>query len=312
MVLIITHKEDFTADFIVKKLNEKGLQYYRLNCEDILIKNNITLSLRQETEAIINGISKFTSVWFRRTKLPKLDEFEPDIRNYCHTEIDFFLKNLWLSINAERWMSRPDKIYQAENKFLQLRMAKELGFEVPETIMTGDVNVIKTFYDRTNGNLIIKPLFQGRIIKDSFQKLIFTTKLTQADVDELDERLPLPSLYQRYIDKSKEYRITVVNDKIFSASVDSQSNDETKIDWRRKKLKFEQANLPSTTQRLCIELTKKLGLTFGAIDMIKSKNGEFVFLEINPSGQWAWIEIDTGLPISDSIIEYLNSTHGKG
>ena len=57
---------------------------------------------------------------------------------------------------------------------------------------------------------------------------------------------------------------------------------------------------------MCIRLLKELNLQFGAIDMIKTPDGSYIFLEINPNGQWAWIETQTGLQISDAIINFLS------
>jgi glutathione synthase/RimK-type ligase-like ATP-grasp enzyme len=115
----------------------------------------------------------------------------------------------------------------------------------------------------------------------------------------------LPCIFQENIEKRKEYRVTVVGDEVFSASVDSQSNEMTQIDWRRKKLKFRANILPKEIENLCIKLLMELGISFGALDLIETTKGDFYFLEINPNGQWAWIEIDTGLKISDSIIKFL-------
>ena len=98
-----------------------------------------------------------------------------------------------------------------------------------------------------------------------------------------------------------------MGDNAFSASVDSQSDETTELDWRRKRLQFKTAGLPTQIQNLCLKLVKCLGLHFGAIDLIKTPDGKYVFLEINPNGQWVWIENQTGLKISDSVIEFLNN-----
>ncbi|MNE53265.1 Ribosomal protein S6--L-glutamate ligase [compost metagenome] len=114
-----------------------------------------------------------------------------------------------------------------------------------------------------------------------------------------------PCIYQELIEKEFEVRVTVVGEKVFSASIDSQSDNDTKIDWRKKKLVFTKVELPFEIEYLCIEIVKKLNLLFGAIDLIKDKNGNYIFLEINPNGQWAWIETQTGIEISDAIINEL-------
>jgi glutathione synthase/RimK-type ligase-like ATP-grasp enzyme len=99
--------------------------------------------------------------------------------------------------------------------------------------------------------------------------------------------------------------VTVIGEKVFSAKINSQILNETKIDWRKKKMPFEKYELPKGISDKCILITKKLQLSFGAIDLIKKLNGEYVFLEINPNGQWAWLETELDLKISDEIINYL-------
>jgi len=114
-----------------------------------------------------------------------------------------------------------------------------------------------------------------------------------------------PSIFQEYIEKDYELRITVVGERVFSAKVESQHNEKTKIDWRKEKLKFTEYKLPDAISKKCVLLLKTLDLNFGAIDLIKTKSGEYIFLEINPNGQWAWIEFDTKLEISEAIISFL-------
>ena len=97
----------------------------------------------------------------------------------------------------------------------------------------------------------------------------------------------------------------MVGQNVFSAGVNSQTRESTKTDWRKEKLEFFIEDIPVEIKEKCILLVKNLNLKFGAIDLIKDKNGNYIFLEINPNGQWAWIENETGLKISDSIINEL-------
>ena len=104
-----------------------------------------------------------------------------------------------------------------------------------------------------------------------------------------------------------ELRITVVGKNVFAAEIHSQQKEATRHDWRRDALALEHRNhpLPDDIKLKCIQLAKTFGLEFGAIDMILTPDGRYVFLEINPNGQWAWIEETTGLPISEALIELL-------
>ena len=79
----------------------------------------------------------------------------------------------------------------------------------------------------------------------------------------------------------------------------------SKTDWRKGNLKFYKSSLPEDISMKCVQLVKELNLSFGAIDIIKNIKGEYFFLEINPNGQWVWIENETKLKISHELIKQL-------
>lgn len=300
-VLIITHREDYTADFLIHKLNERGLKYVRLNCEDLWHKN---FKIGNSFEFNFEGISNFSSVWFRRTKLPKIETESLEIANYLLNEYDSFLQNLLTIIDA-RWFSNPHSIYRAENKLLQLKLASKLGFKIPDTLVTSSKNTLKEFYKQHDKSIILKPLSQSRIYKNDSLSLIFTNLAKEEHLLSLQDFELTPCIFQKYIKKKIELRVTVVGKDVFVASVDSQKNEKTKIDWRKENLNFIKASLPTEIEEKCVELVSTLDLEFGAIDLILDDEGNYIFLEINPNGQWAWIESQTNLPISESIIKYL-------
>lgn len=306
MILIITHKEDFTADFVIAKLNEIGIKYFRFNCEDI-DKANYFFEDNNDFIFNINNLSAFKSVWFRRTKLPELDVKNEAEKLYLLGDYDALLDNIYAVLDAKKWLSHPKNVYHAENKIYQIKIAKELGFNIPDTLITNQHSVLQKFIDKHEGNIIIKPIRQGRIREQNGFKSIFTNKINLSTIKELEKYNLTPSIFQEYIEKEYELRITVVGNKIFSAKVDSQKLEETTIDWRKKKIPFEPYSLPMEISEKCLALTQKLNLSFGAIDIIKNKNGEYVFLEINPNGQWAWLETEAGLKISDEIINFLDN-----
>jgi glutathione synthase/RimK-type ligase-like ATP-grasp enzyme len=104
-----------------------------------------------------------------------------------------------------------------------------------------------------------------------------------------------------------ELRITIIGNRIFAAETESQSLPEARLDWRRGafSLKWRAVDLPEEISGKCLQLARRLGLAFGAIDMIVNPDGEYIFLEIHPSGQWLWIEEQTGLPLLDCFCEML-------
>jgi glutathione synthase/RimK-type ligase-like ATP-grasp enzyme len=303
MILIITHKEDYTADFVINKLNQRGIPYFRFNCEDCL-NDTISLRLSEKNFMSINGTQKFHSVWYRRTQLPQLTGYAPEEKIYILNEIDNFMSNLFGIIDA-KWLSEPLQVLRAENKFLQLLLAKSIGFNVPRTLISTDKKEVKEFMQSAQ-KCIIKPISSGRVPNTkSHAKLIFTNIIPEDMIAHLEEYETTPAIYQDYIEKCYEIRVTIVGNKVFSACVNSQQDQESSVDWRKMKLKFERYDLPNDVSDKCVSLLKLLSISFGAFDLIKSKTGEYYFLEVNPNGQWVWIEKDTGLNISDEIINYL-------
>lgn len=304
MILVISHKNDFSADYVINILNQRGVSYRRLNCEDIL-NSDLRLSFGLDFSYSLLGQHSFDSVWFRRTKLPELD-LPPARRSYILFETDSLLKNLFATVSA-KWLSEPHYVYEAENKLMQLKVAGDIGFTIPETLVTQSKTELRSFYARHNGDLIVKPLAQTRVIEDDNPSFIFTNQLASDVFARLDDLDLSPCIFQKNIPKDYELRVTVVGTKIFAAKVNSQDHRTTRIDWRREQLQFEPVELPSGISDMCVTLLQKLRIGFGAIDMIKTPSGDYVFLEINPNGQWVWIETQTGLRISEAIIQYLTN-----
>lgn len=305
MILIITHKEDYTVDFVVNKLNKKGIQYKRLNCED-LINTNYSFDFNNDFTFSFDGVNNFKSVWFRRTKFPEITDLKQEEKHYILTEYDSLLKNIFATINA-KWLSEPKFVYNAENKALQLKIAKKIGFNIPQTIITNEKEKIKEFYTTNNQDIIIKPLAHTRINYNNDVAFIFTNSVSQKIIDSIDEFDINPCIFQENVKKDYEIRVTVIDNKVFASSVYSQSNENTKNDWRKEKLEFNSVDIPKDVSDKCIYLLQELNINFGAIDIIKTPKGEYVFLEINPNGQWAWIEMQTGQKMSDEIIKFLKN-----
>jgi glutathione synthase/RimK-type ligase-like ATP-grasp enzyme len=120
-------------------------------------------------------------------------------------------------------------------------------------------------------------------------------------------------ILQAYVPKQLELRITVVGQQIFAAEIHSQQTHHTRHDWRRYDLSNTPHfphELPLEVSERCIQLVNRLELCYGAIDMILTPDGQYVFLELNPSGQYGWIEQETGLPISSAICDFLMASQG--
>jgi putative peptide maturation system protein len=135
------------------------------------------------------------------------------------------------------------------------------------------------------------------------------------DLADRDAIRYCPVAIQPYVEKRIELRITVVGDRVFPVEIHSQWTNHTRRDWRRgdyHHARYAVHDLPRRLARRSIALVKRLGLTFGAIDMILTPDGRYVFLEVNPDGDWLWMERTTGVPIGSAIADLLLAREGKG
>jgi glutathione synthase/RimK-type ligase-like ATP-grasp enzyme len=138
--------------------------------------------------------------------------------------------------------------------------------------------------------------------------VVFTQLLSQKDLSNDESLRACPAIYQEYVNKQSELRVTVVGSKVYACEIHSQATEQTRIDWRR----YDLPNTPHRAYKLttdieakCLAITRHFGLMFSTIDLVVRPDGQVVFLEMNPNGQWGWIEELTGLPIARSIAELL-------
>lgn len=142
-------------------------------------------------------------------------------------------------------------------------------------------------------------------------KIVLTNIVKKEDFSEnqlLTSVQNTPVQFQNYIEKQTEIRVTVVDHDLFPCEIDSQSVERMKIDWRRfdfSKETHRACELDNDIKEKIFLFMDRAKLVFGAIDLIKKPNGEYVFLEINPAGQWQWVEVLTKLPISKAIANWL-------
>lgn len=313
-ILIITNKNDITSDFIVQNLTEKDVPFYRLNTDDI--GNSIQLSFNVDEDQyyifdsrkeITIDLLKIKAVYFRRPEvIVHATGLSSGEVNFIKSEFWFALEALYKILNGAFWINTVDNIRKAENKIYQLLIAKEIGLNIPRSILTNKPEHAFDFYNANHQECIIKPIKSGLIAGEIEEGVIFTSKL-DLDIDRAKRVIQCPVYLQNLIPKTADIRITVVGTKIFAALIHSQEEEESSVDWRKAShpLKHSVLDIPEEIKQKCLSMTKKLGLNFGAIDFILDKEQRYVFLEINPNGQWAWIERQLNLNISDEITSLL-------
>jgi glutathione synthase/RimK-type ligase-like ATP-grasp enzyme len=239
-------------------------------------------------------------------------EMEKAHQEYCLREADWFIKGLIYCLDDKKphvqWMNHPGRAQFAESKIFQLSVARTLGLRVPQTLVSNDPNAVRRFWDETQGRMIAKPLRLGYFDFGDRQTCVFTTSISREHLLD-DQAIQLaPVIYQELIPKACDIRVTIVGRELFAASIDSQSVPSARVDWRQSEtedLPHSVHQLPQDIQAKCLAYMDALGLSFGALDLVLTPDNEYVFLEVNSSGQWVWLEDKLNLPISEAIADWL-------
>lgn len=316
MVIILTNKDDVTSDFIVRELKEQAIEYYRLNTEDIPQWIDVKFSLKENSYVLIDrkrhieiDLGKITAVYFRRAQVATLEHIDANVqeKRYLRGELAYLLEGIYKILDNQYWLNNIYKIREAENKIYQLQIARELGFIIPESLITNVPESVINLMGGFKDDCIIKPIKSGNVDIETTSKIIFTSKIEKDFFEDKKRIAVFPIYVQENIHKQYDLRCIVIGNDVFCAQIESQEYDDSKIDWRKGKnfLIHKKHELPKDIKEKCIQMTKRLSLNYSAIDLILDKNGQYIFLECNPNGQWAWLEVRLGFPISKKIVELI-------
>lgn len=255
------------------------------------------------------NVDDFSAIWYMKPYVAKeLLTYNPaEYRQFIHRQFLVMRQALWTVFRDKKWLNDPWCLYRAENKIYQLEVATSIGFSVPNTLITSDPNKVNAFYNNNLGQIIVKLLASSPIL----DQVIYTNKVTSEHLSKIDSVKQSPSIFQAIIPKDYELRITVVGDKIFPVKIYSQEDEKTSLDWRRKpklndhEVKMEVVTLPREVESRIHTYMQSLGLRFGCIDMVVTPEGEYVFLEVNPNGQWYFVQLKTEVQIAEAIADLL-------
>lgn len=252
------------------------------------------------------GAQEVRSIWWRRIVPPNLKHFSQELQDYCTKEYLAFLEGLEHLLPQVKWVSRPSLIERARNKVLQLRVAQELGFRTVDTLFTNAPEIARKFVGQSP--TVYKSIRSPRVpVYPDKHSTAFTTLLAEGHYQEMEGLLSCPGILQRLVEKTADVRVTVFGNQVFPVLIKSQQEETARIDFRvgARHVPHLPHELPEKEYGLCVELTAKLGLVFGAIDLALMEDGTYIFFEINPNGQWGWLEEKTGLPMRRALLDIL-------
>lgn len=307
MLLILTSDKDLTADFLIVELITRDLPYFRLNAEE-LTKAGFTFSLsenRLRREISVGtrvlDLNEVKAVWYRRAIHPgSIADLPPGERVFVAGELRHLAMGLVLNPDV-MWVNPIDRVSVAEHKLYQLQVARQLGFRVPRTLVSRDPLELRTFAAANEFGTICKPIFHGMFADEVASYSIYTRRVNAESFEE-DSVKTCPVLLQEEVVRSADVRATFIGPECFVADIEG---DSSLVDWRDPDVpvSYSESSLSDEDQNMCRAMLAKLGLRYGAFDFVRTPEGDLVFLEINPTGEWAWLEDRLGFPMREAFIQ---------
>ena len=242
-------------------------------------------------------LAEVGAVWYRRVRPLGLhdDLVDETARLFAWSESNEALLGVWYALDCF-WMNPPIADEVAQRKIRQLQVARRVGLAIPETLVTNRPAAAREFVQRHGPENVIRKAF-----RNIAQAPRETSLVRAEDLAVIDAVRYAPVIFQRFVPAEADLRVTVVEDELFAAAI--RSGPDYRADYR---LGLGSASvvpyrLPDDVAARLLELMKTLKLAFGAIDLRLTPDGEHVFLEVNPAGEYLFISERTGQPIAAAI-----------
>lgn len=320
-VIIASYEADHHAQAVVRRAKEKGHHSILWDVSRYPSNAQITLCFSSEENFHITigseNIKNLTGIYWRRPNGAYQAGSIDKMREYITKEGQVITQSLFEFLPHVNWISLPGNERLGSNKPIQLRLAQQLGFRIPLTCITNSSDGVRSFI-RSVGDrpIIMKPVGTAFIdldkkgnLSSSENKAVFTRRINSSVIlDNIDMVVNCPVIFQEAISKEFDLRITVVDNQIFVSRIDSYGcSDPDNLDWRNYEGKrvYSRWEITKEIESKCVEIISALGLRFGCIDLGVTHDGECVFFEVNPQGQWLPSETKLGYDISGAIVRGL-------
>jgi ATP-GRASP peptide maturase of grasp-with-spasm system len=300
MILILSQCTlESSSEEVIDWISHLGGNYRRINGNDLKESDYYFLINNNDSKfSIANNLLNIDNVnviWYRRWN-DDVDRLLPTKKNLSlintinthrkgeHRHLSTFFFSI---LKNKKWINTPDDERITKNEMLL--KAKLVGLEIPNTILTTSKKDAMSFKNKFN-KIIIKSISNTTLYM--VQKKFFgnyTCLVSDDDVVNFPSNF-YPTLFQEYLEKEYELRIFYCFGKLYSMAIFSQNDKQTEIDFRQYNYDKPNRNVPYKLPKLIsqkiVKLMNYFGCKTGSIDMVKTKDGRYVFLEINPVGQF--------------------------
>lgn len=317
-VLLLTHSGDYyTIDLVEAALRRRGADALRVNTDGFPTSLSLTARFSARERSFVLGVNGRTvaldrvpAIWARRLWPGALPvDVDPRYAGHCRQQSRTAFFDTLSLLEGARWVNAIPPMLRAESKLLQLKLAQDVGFSLPDTAVTNAPDEARALYARNDEGAVTKLLGALSQTMNATGDFVYTSLLTDDDVADLEGLRLCPQIFQSLVVKQYELRVIVVGGRSFAGAIDTSHTSRGGVDWRQTEpgsgVKWSEASLPDDVQAKLYALCDALSLRYAAVDLIVTPEGEHVFLEVNPAGEWGWLERDLGLPIACAIADEL-------
>lgn len=305
-VLVVTSLHDPTADVVITELHDRGIPVVRFDSGDfpatLSVDAEITsngLQGRVRTPSRTADLTAVRALYYRRPSGFTFPHLSAQDAKFAVTQARYGVGGVLASLPGCLYVNHPHRIGDAEFKPSGLAAAVHAGFLVPPTLITSDADTARSFVKR-HDSVIYKPLHNPVYLVDGVSNVV---KVAEVAVEDIDERVcGTAHLFQQRVRKTADVRVSVIGPHVFCVRIDSEL-----LDWRTDydRLAYSVVEPPPGIDRALRAYLDHFGLVFGAFDFAVGDDGRWWFLECNPSGQWYWLEPETGLPMLAAMADLL-------
>lgn len=307
-VLLLTCRHDLATDYIAAALADRSTPFLRLNSEDL---SHIEVCWEPLDSSLVVEGGELPRTLVGQGLRGVLVRRPTSLRSGLGTPQTILAAHHWLTFlhglqtfRESRWMNFPASDFLAENKMVQLRAALDIGFRIPSTVVTNSARAaLRHLHDRAG--FAVKGLDTVLWRKESNQYFCFTQMLDAGEL-RVSNLSDLPTIVQEQLRPKTDIRVTVVGDRVWAAAI-TDSDGAIDGDWRLRndQAVYAEHALPDAVSRRCVKLTRHLNLSFAAIDLALCGD-EYVYLELNPVGEWAWLAESLGWDVAHAMAAWLS------
>lgn len=318
-VLILSQAEDEHVVRLAAELDRLGCPWVRFDPGDVAVTARCTATLRGDSrdmhvilpDGTLLLLATIRSIWYRRpTPLQAASTLSPLQRLFIEREARAGVWGL-LRCSDALWINHPDAIRAAAYKPRQLALAQEVGLTIPQTLITNEPDAFHRFYEQCQGQVIYKLLgFPSYEVEDGAIASTYTSLVPEAFLKEADRIRATMHLFQEYQTKICDLRVIIIGKQVFAIEIHPLS-EAAQVDFRQdyQALRYAVHHLPEHIHQAVMALVRQYSLFFAALDFLYTREGHYVFLEVNAVGQFGWLEQATGLPLFANLAHALATGH---